>query len=230
MFDCLIESGGHHVRRSLPALSVPAMWSAGAHAAIVAWLVLSATGIVESGAAEDYKEALFLLPLLPAPGASKVEPIDGVVYKQGSAQGIVAPERAGGIVPILGQRRRTAVAERSGAAVDASADTSSLSLSAAYMEAELDVAAERDPMSSAPVYPETLRSAGIEGHVIAQYIIDTTGYADVGSFRAMDATHPLFTVAVQEALPGMHFRPAELSGRRVRQIVLLEFKFVISRE
>jgi hypothetical protein len=229
MFDRLIESGGHHVRRNLPALSIPAMWSTGAHLAIVASLMLRAGGVMESGAAEDYKEALFLLPLLPAPGANKVEAVDGITYKDGVSHGVVAPERAGATLPILGQRAPRVSAERAGAESEAF-DTTSTSLTTAYMEAELDMPAERDPMSAAPMYPEVLRASGVEGRVIAQYVIDTTGYADPASFRVMDATHALFTVAVRDALPGMHFRPAELSGKRVRQIVQQEFKFVINRE
>lgn len=231
MFDRLIESGGHHLRRSLPGLSMPAMWSTAAHLAIVASLVVQASEAAQSSDPSSYKEAVFMLPLLPAPGANKVDAVEGVVFQRGAEEGIKAPEKDGATVPVVGERGRSRPTQPVGVPVDvASADTSSLSLTAAYLESELDMPAERDPMSSAPMYPEVLRSNGIEGHVVAQYVIDTTGYADVASFRVMDTSHPLFTSAVRDALPGMHFRPAELSGKRVRQIVQQEFKFVITRE
>ena len=230
MFDRLIESGGHHLRNSLPGLSMPAVWSTAAHLAIIASLFVHASDAVESSAIEDYKEAVFLLPLLPAPGANKVEEVAGVTFQTGAAEGIAAPEKEGATLPSLGERAsKPKPVERTGAIAE-SPDSTSLSLSAAYLESELDMPAERDPQSAAPVYPEVLRANGIEGHVVAQYVIDTTGYADATSFRVMDTSHPLFTSAVREALPGMHFRPAELSGKRVRQIVQQEFKFVITHE
>ena len=230
MFDRLIESGGHHLRNSLPGLSMPAMWSTAAHLAIIASLVIQASEAVESSDPSSYKEAVFMLPLLPAPGAMKVDVVEGVVFQTGAAEGIKAPEKEGATVPVVGERGRSRPAAPAGVPIEASVDTSSLSLTAAYLESELDMPAERDPMSAAPAYPEVLRANNIEGHVVAQYVIDTTGYADVTSFRVMDASHPLFTSAVREALPGMHFRAAELSGKRVRQIVQQEFKFVITRE
>lgn len=230
MFDRLIESGGHHLRNSLPGLSMPAVWSTAAHLAIAASLFVHANGAVESSEAEDYKEAVFMLPLLPAPGATKVEAVDGVTFRPGVEEAVAAPEKEGGTLPIVGERSRKAVpAQRSGA-IPESPDSASLSLSAAYLESELDQPAERDPLSAAPAYPEVLRANGVEGHVVAQYVIDTTGFADAGSFRVMDTSHPLFTSAVRDAIPGMHFRPAELAGKRVRQIVQQEFKFVITHE
>lgn len=230
MFDRLIESGGHHLRNSLPGLSMPAMWSTAAHLAIIASLVIQASEAVESSDPSSYKEAVFMLPLLPAPGAMKVDVVEGVVFQTGAAEGIKAPEKEGATVPVVGERGRSRPAAPAGVPIEASVDTSSLSLTAAYLESELDMPAERDPLSAAPVYPEILRTNGIEGHVVAQYVIDTTGYADASSFRVMDTSHPLFTGAVREAIPGMHFRPAELGGKRVRQIVQQEFKFVITHE
>ena len=230
MFDRLIESGGHHLRNSLPGLSMPAVWSTAAHLAIVASLLVQASDAVESSAAENYQEAVFMLPLLPAPGEQKTEEVEGITFQTGAADGITAPEKEGATVPVVGERaRKRKTAQRPGA-MEQSPDTASLSLSAAYLESELDMPAERDPLSAAPVYPEILRTNGIEGHVVAQYVIDTTGYADASSFRVMDTSHPLFTGAVREAIPGMHFRPAELAGKRVRQIVQQEFKFVITHE
>ena len=212
MFDRLIESGGHHLRNSLPGLSMPAVWSTAAHLAIVASLLVQASDAVESSAAENYQEAVFMLPLLPAPGEQKTEEVEGITFQTGAADGITAPEKEGATVPVVGERaRKRKTAQRPGA-MEQSPDTASLSLSAA------------------PVYPEILRTNGIEGHVVAQYVIDTTGYADASSFRVMDTSHPLFTGAVREAIPGMHFRPAELAGKRVRQIVQQEFKFVITHE
>jgi TonB family protein len=96
-----------------------------------------------------------------------------------------------------------------------------------YIESELDRPVERDPTSAAPAYPSYLEQEHIEGSVTVSYIVDTTGLADSASMRVREMTHPAFAEAVRAALSGMHFRPAELDGRRVRQLVLQEFRFVI---
>lgn len=97
-----------------------------------------------------------------------------------------------------------------------------------YVSSELDRHVERDPQSVAPLYPPFLESQHIEGSVVVSYVVDTTGLADSASLRVQAMTHPAFVESVRAALPGMRFRPAELSGRPVRQLVVQEFRFVIA--
>jgi Gram-negative bacterial TonB protein C-terminal len=97
-----------------------------------------------------------------------------------------------------------------------------------YIESETDRPVERDPLSTGPIYPPWLEQNRIEGTVTASFVVDTTGYADSASLRIHFATLPAFADAVRSALPGMHFRPAELSGHHVRQLVEQEFRFVIA--
>lgn len=79
-----------------------------------------------------------------------------------------------------------------------------------------------------PNYPETLRSAGIEGEVDAQFTVDTTGRADLGTFKILKATNDLFAAAVRTALPRMRFSPAEVGGHKVKQLVQQPFTFNIT--
>jgi hypothetical protein len=64
--------------------------------------------------------------------------------------------------------------------------------------------------------------------VSAQYVVDTTGFADTSSFRVIKSTHPEFIVAVREALPYMRFRPAKIGQLKVRQLVEQQFSFKIN--
>lgn len=80
-----------------------------------------------------------------------------------------------------------------------------------------------------PRYPELLRSAGVEGDVLAQFVVDTTGLVEVGSIRVLRSAHPLFAQAVERVLPLARFIPAEAGGRRVRQLVQQPFTFAIAR-
>ena len=89
-----------------------------------------------------------------------------------------------------------------------------------------DVAA---PGSAGPAYPDMLRSAGIEGQVLAQFVVDTTGRADMTTFKALKTDNDLFTTAVRNALQRMRFLPAEVGGRKVKQLVQQPFQFSLNR-
>jgi protein TonB len=76
-----------------------------------------------------------------------------------------------------------------------------------------------------PKYPEVLRSANVTGEVVAQFVVDTTGHAQMNTFKALSSSHDLFTAAVRNTLPQMRFYPAETGGRKVKQLVQQAFKF-----
>ncbi len=80
-----------------------------------------------------------------------------------------------------------------------------------------------------PRYPEPLRSQRLEGSVRASYIVDTLGRVEPASFKAREATHPLFEQAVRSALMSQRFRPAQWNGKRVRQLVEQQFVFRLER-
>lgn len=86
------------------------------------------------------------------------------------------------------------------------------------------------PGSAGPSYPELLRASGIDGTVLAQFVVDTTGRADLSSLVILESAHPLFSEAVRRALPRTRFLPAEVGGRRVRQLVQQPFRFGLDRE
>lgn len=78
-------------------------------------------------------------------------------------------------------------------------------------------------------YPPVLRSANIEGEVLTQFIVDTTGHAEMGTLKVLKTTHDLFTNSVKAALPSIRFIPAEIGGRKVRQIVQMPFHFNLTK-
>jgi TonB family protein len=92
---------------------------------------------------------------------------------------------------------------------------------------EVDSAAARYDDSAAPPYPQNLLDRRIEGTVAIQYIVDTTGFADTSSVVILAATHEDFAKSVRSTLPAMHFRPALMSHRKVRQLVQQLFSFKI---
>jgi protein TonB len=85
------------------------------------------------------------------------------------------------------------------------------------------------PGSRAPRYPELLRSSGVEGQVTAVFVVDELGRAEVESIRFVRSDNRLFEDAVKEALRRMRFIPAEVGGRKVRQLVQMPFVFTLAR-
>jgi protein TonB len=74
-----------------------------------------------------------------------------------------------------------------------------------------------------------LQSAGIEGRVLAQFVVDVSGKADMGTFKVLESSHDLFTQSVRSALPRMRFFPAEIGGKKVRQVVQQPFVFALNK-
>ena len=75
-----------------------------------------------------------------------------------------------------------------------------------------------------------LRRAGLEGQVLAQFVVDSTGRALLDSYTALHSDHPQFTSAVKTALARLRYLPAEVGGRRVPQLVQQTFQFTLNRE
>jgi protein TonB len=80
-----------------------------------------------------------------------------------------------------------------------------------------------------PRYPEALRSAGVDGRVLVQFSVDTTGRVDPASVKILESTHDLFSRAVRDALGSFRFRPAEVGGRRVAALAQMPFEFHVDR-
>jgi len=102
-----------------------------------------------------------------------------------------------------------------------------VSIDTVYTELQVDTAAARYDGSAAPPYPPSMLEKRKEGHVIIQYVIDSTGRADLESMMIMESTHDEFSNSVKSTLPFMRFRPAKMGPRKVRQLVQQLFSFKI---
>ena len=98
-----------------------------------------------------------------------------------------------------------------------------------FTQLEVDSIVSRYPGSAAPAYPVEMLKQGVQGSVVTQYVVDTTGFADTTSLKIMSTTHELFANAVRAALPYMRFSPAKVGSKKVRQLVEQEFSFKIEQ-
>ncbi|MEO5568499.1 MAG: TonB family protein [Gemmatimonadaceae bacterium] len=94
---------------------------------------------------------------------------------------------------------------------------------------QVEKPAAANPSNQPPTYPNQLRAANIEGQVVAKFVVDTTGRADMRTFEIIKSDHDAFTAAVRNSLPGMRFFPAEVGGRKVKQLVQMPFMFSLVR-
>jgi len=86
-----------------------------------------------------------------------------------------------------------------------------------------------EPGSKPPRYPEALRAGGVEGRVVALFIVNDRGLVEETSIRILHSDNPLFEDAVRTALGRLRFVPAETGGKKVRQLVQMPFVFTLSR-
>lgn len=98
-----------------------------------------------------------------------------------------------------------------------------------YFEFQVEKPAEMLQDSPKPKYPSVLESSGIAGEVQAQFVVNSSGKADMSEFKVLKSTNELFTQAVKNVLPRMRFSPAMIGGKPVNQLVQQSFQFAVPR-
>jgi hypothetical protein len=97
-----------------------------------------------------------------------------------------------------------------------------------YNAEEVDSVARVDSNGLAhPFYPDSLFAFRVTGQVVAQFVVDTTGLVVPETFAIVSSTHPAFAESVRRSLRRSKFHPAVLAGRRVRQVMVLPYRFVM---
>jgi TonB family protein len=72
---------------------------------------------------------------------------------------------------------------------------------------------------ASPRYPALMRDAGIEETVVAIFVVDADGRADMATFQTGPGAGEEFVSAVREALGRSRYRPAQVDCREVPQLV-----------
>jgi protein TonB len=78
-------------------------------------------------------------------------------------------------------------------------------------------------------YPEALRTAGVEGRVVIEVVIDTTGHPEAESLRIVVGDRMAFEEEATRLVLGSLFRPGRVRGRRVRALVKVPVAFALTR-
>ena len=98
---------------------------------------------------------------------------------------------------------------------------------AAFVVGDVDAGARPDSLLLVrPVYPDSLFDAQVPGRVIAEFVVTTTGEANMDTFSAVTTTNRLFVEPVRRAVRDQRFVPAVKRGQIVQQVLQLPFEFV----
>ncbi len=164
----------------------------------------------------------FLYPLMK-PSPRPVQ--EHVSYVGLIGQGLAVPKATSKPAPAKGD----ATTHEQEVAIAPPVETPVGSPDGIFTEIEVDLAAERDPTSEGPLYPDAMLEKQIEGAARVRFVVDSTGHAEVASFGVIETNESAFAEAVLMALPRMRFRPASIGEKKVSQHVEQTFVFKITR-
>jgi periplasmic protein TonB len=231
MFSTLVESRARRARRP-----VATVVSVTVHLGTVATLVAITAGATPRPDEPVEQRVSFIAPPVqpPAPSTPVLPTAPVAIAVPNGFQTLVAPIEIPVFIPALDlSRGLTREEDFSGRGVaggrpDGTGDTPVPVPDTPFDATQVERAVVSLP-GGAPAYPEMLRSAGVEGQVLVQFVVDTLGRAEPGSVIVLSTTHELFAQAVRSAIPRLRFRPAEIGGKLVRQLVQQPFGFSLGR-
>jgi protein TonB len=217
MFTTLIESTPHR-KPNGGARLVSALF----HSALIAGAIYAtasgAASRVVATAGTQAQKVLWLKPSAQPQSAPAPKP-------KAKPRPVVAPTKVPTAAPRIDPNAQPTPEPDAGSATNLAGGGTP----GAFNSFEVDVEVVAIAGTVRPRYPDMLRTTGVEGQVIAQFVVNEQGRADRNTFRVLSSTHPLFTDAVSRALPQMRFKPAMIRGKPVSQLVQQLFVFKLDR-
>jgi TonB family protein len=189
-----------------------------AHVALVAAVLVGTTGSGRSDPARPVADTVFIQPASPVEsdggGLSLPGPITVVPPDFGTISVTMTLPQTGAPMPTFSPIYSGAVASPGTGQPSVLGD----------LLAEENAEILTGPL---PVYPDLLRQAGIEGKVVLEAVVDTTGRVLAQSIAVVTATNPAFIAPARQALLATLFRPAMVGGKPVRMRVRIPYEFAI---
>jgi TonB family protein len=143
-------------------------------------------------------------------------------------QTVVAPTEIPTNIPPINLQEHFDPKDYTGSGVEGGTGTGIVpSSDQVFMESVVE---ERPEILSGPQlqYPDLLRQAGIEGRVLVQAIIDTSGRAEPTSVKVVQSPNPGFDQPAKTYVLRALFRPARVHGRAVRVLINQPIDFKIT--
>src|SRR5262249_36879980 len=99
-----------------------------------------------------------------------------------------------------------------------------------FQEFQVEKPAALLPGNTAPIYPQQLRTDGVEGKLLTRFVVDPSGRAMVETFKVIERTDARFIPAVREAVANLRCSPADVGGKKVKQLVEMPFEFMLGKD
>lgn len=222
MFDVLIESKKQGMKGKLAGTSLVSLLF---HTLAIGGLVYAtltageAAGGVKADTAMVYINQETKQPDQPPPPQLEVQ------FK--GFQTIVAPTDIPTNIPPVNLQEHFDPRDFSGVGVEGG--TASGIVPSADAVLSVDVVQEKPERLAGPlpVYPPLLQSAGIEGNVTVQAIIDTMGRVEPASVRITQTANPGFNESAKQMVLKSLFRPARVYGKAVRVLIQIPVNYTI---
>ena len=224
MFDTLIESKRKKNRKK--GLGVGFV-SLSIHAAIIAAAVAATLHAGQADHAVKVDTAMVYLEQHQEQKPPEQQPVQLDVQLKGF-QTVVAPDIIPTNIPPVNLQEHFDPKDYSGTGVEGGISTGMVPTgNEVFMEAIVE---EKPSVLSGPQpqYPELLRQAGIQGRVMVQAIIDTTGRAEPASLKIIASPNPGFDQSAKNYVLKALFRPARVHGRAVRVLINIPIDFKIT--
>lgn len=217
MFTHLIESTPHRQPSGRAGL-VSALF----HSALIAAAIYATTsGTASDAIATAASQAQKVIWVQPS-----VQPASAPAAPKPKPKPVVAPTKVPTATPPIDPNAQPTLELEAG---PTTTNVGGAGAPGAFNAFDVDVEVVAIAGTVRPQYPDMLRSAGTEGQVIAQFVVNEKGRADRKTFRVVSSTHTQFSDAVSRALPQMRFKPAKIGGKPVSQLVQQLFVFKLDR-
>ncbi len=236
MFDHLIASTPNRgaAQKSLPS----ALTSLSIHGGVI-WLAVAATiktaEVIEEAQADTTMVFLTQEAEAEPEEAPPVQEILSIDPPPKGFQVLEAPIDIPTEIPPIDLSARFDPRDFSGVGVEGGVfsgvvgGTGPVDLSQTFMESAVD---ERPERLSGPLprYPEMLRQAGIEGVVLLEFVIDTSGRVEAESVKVLQSTNRAFEGPAKTVIERSLYRPGRVRGQAVRVLVSQQIGFTIQRD
>src|SRR5436190_15025796 len=224
VFDVLIES--KRKKNSKKAFSVGFV-SLTVHTAIIAGAVYATLNAGQTDHSVKVDTAMVFLDQQQQQKPPEQQPVQLDVPLKGF-QTVVAPTEIPTNIPPVNLQEKFDPKDYSGSGVEGGTANGMVPTgNEVFMEAIVE---EKPSVLSAPQppYPELLRQAGIQGRVLIQAVIDTTGRAEPNSIKIIQSPNPGFDQPSRTWIQHALFRPARVHGRAVRVLVQVPLDYRIT--
>ena len=225
VFDTLIESGHKSgVKSPMEAGFV----SLAVHGTILAAAIFATMRVGQAALSVRVDTALVYVNQPQSPPKPPEPPPPGVVPTFKGFQTVVAPVDIPTNIPPVNLQEKFDPRDYSGIGVEGGVATGIMVPSGQVFSENLVEEKPSILVATTPVYPEMLRAAGIEGRVVIQAILDTSGRAEPNSIRIVRSPNPLFDKPARDWMLKVLFRPARVRGQAVRVLVEVPIDYRIS--